>query len=215
MIAWVYERARRAPGLAELLVATCSDEVALYCREQKIPVRMTSAAHRSGTDRLVELIPREPADIYVNIQGDEPMILPEHIELLLKPFREAPATQVTTLRVAMDEQDACDPNNVKVVTDSHGMALYFSRAQVPFDRERTGRVQYYKHLGLYAYAAAALEKFGQLPPSNLEKIERLEQLRFLENGIPITVRETLQDTIGVDTEEDLHKVEEYFASRDG
>jgi 3-deoxy-manno-octulosonate cytidylyltransferase (CMP-KDO synthetase) len=138
------------------------------------------------------------------------MITPEHIELLLRPFREDSGTEVSTLKVAMDPASARNPNNVKVVTDARDRALYFSRALIPHDRDGSGRVQYYKHLGLYAYTRAALEKFHNLPPSNLEQLEKLEQLRFLENAIPIAVMETPQDTIGVDTEADLKRVEEYF-----
>src|SRR5207245_11427039 len=111
-------------------------------------------------------------------------------------------TQVSTLKVAIGSDDAPNPNTVKVVTDFGGRALYFSRAPIPHDRDASGRARYYKHLGLYAYTADALEKFHRLPPSELELTEKLEQLRFLENGIPVTVIETSQDTIGVDTEED-------------
>jgi 3-deoxy-manno-octulosonate cytidylyltransferase (CMP-KDO synthetase) len=153
---------------------------------------------------------REPAELYVNIQGDEPMITPDHLERLLRPFRETPETQVSTLKVAIDAESARDPNNVKVVTDAAGRALYFSRAQIPHDRDGRGRAQYFKHLGIYAFTAAALGKFHGLPPSLLEQLEKLEQLRFLENGIAIAVVETPHDTIGVDTEEDLHRVEAYF-----
>jgi 3-deoxy-manno-octulosonate cytidylyltransferase (CMP-KDO synthetase) len=112
--------------------------------------------------------------------------------------------------VRISPEEARNPNNVKVVTDSKGRALYFSRALIPHDRDGTGRVQYYKHLGLYAYTAQALGRFSQLPPSQLEQLEKLEQLRLLENDIPIAVVETTLDTVGVDTEEDLRKVEEYF-----
>jgi len=210
MIAWVYERARRAACLHQLLVATDSVEIFDYCRKSNIPAQMTSAAHRSGTDRIVEVMSREPADIYVNIQGDEPMVTAEHIELMLKPFRENPDTEVSTLKVAIEPEEARSPNNVKVVTDARGRALYFSRALIPHDRDGAGVVQYYKHLGFYAYTAAALERFASLPPSSLEQLEKLEQLRFLENGVSLTVVETADDTIGVDTEEDLKKVEEYF-----
>jgi 3-deoxy-manno-octulosonate cytidylyltransferase (CMP-KDO synthetase) len=210
MIAWVYWRARQAQGLDRLLVATDSAEIAAYCRASEIPVEMTSPTHRSGTDRVVEVMAREPADIYVNIQGDEPMVTAEHIELLRRPFREVPDTRVSTLKVAISAEQAANPNNVKVVTDVRGRALYFSRALIPHDREGSGRVRYYKHLGLYAYAAEALRQFHALRPSQLEQHERLEQLRLLENGIPITVVETAQDTIGVDTQEDLQEVEEYF-----
>ncbi len=213
MIVWVYEGARRAACLERLVVATDSPEIVAACHEHSIPVMMTSSSHRSGTDRAWEVMTREPAEIVVNIQGDEPMITADHVNLLLRPFQEAAETQVSTLKVAIDAVSARDPSNVKVVTDPAGRALYFSRAQIPHDRDGAGRVQYYKHLGIYAFRAAALEKFHRLPPSPLEQLERLEQLRFLENAIPITVMETLQDTTGVDTEEDLRKVEEYFLGK--
>lgn len=210
MIAWVYHRARRAPSLDHVLVATDSDEILNYCREAAIPAQMTSTAHRSGTDRIVEVMGREPADFYVNIQGDEPMVTPEHIELMLRPFRELPDVQVSTLKVAISAEEARNTNNVKVVTDLAGRALYFSRSLIPHDRDGLGQVQYYKHMGLYAYSAAALAKFQMLAPSALEHREKLEQLRFLENGVPIHVVETREDTIGVDTEEDLKRVEDLF-----
>ena len=210
MIAWVYENARQASCLDHLLVATDSPEVEAYCREQGIPAMMTSREHRSGTDRLAEVMVKEAAAIYVNIQGDEPMITPGHLERLLRPFQETPTTQVSTLKVAIDAETALDRNVVKVVTDLAGRALYFSRAPIPFDRDGSGQAQYFKHQGFYAYTAAALTAFHHLPPTPLEKLEKLEQLRFLENGIEIAVAETLDDTIGVDTEEDLSRVEEHF-----
>ena len=218
MLAWVYDRARQAPGLDALAVATDSEEILEVCRLHNIPAAMTSIEHRSGTDRVFEVMSRalmsgSPDDVYVNIQGDEPMITPGHLEQLLGPFRSSEPdleTQVSTLKVAIGSDDARNPNNVKVVTDFRGRALYFSRAPVPHERDGSGRARYYKHLGVYAYTADALEKFHRLPPSELELTEKLEQLRFLENGIPITVVETSQDTIGVDTEEDFRKVEEYF-----
>jgi 3-deoxy-manno-octulosonate cytidylyltransferase (CMP-KDO synthetase) len=210
MIAWVYEHARQAACLDHLLVATDAPEIQSYCRAQGIPAMMTSRAHRSGTDRMAEVMAREPAEIYVNIQGDEPMITPGHLELLLQPFGAAPTAQVSTLKVAIDTETALDPNVVKVITDRAGRALYFSRARIPYDRDGSKQVQYYKHQGFYAFSAAALNQFHHLPPSPLEKLEKLEQLRFLENGIGIAVVETPHDTIGVDTEEDLRGVEEYF-----
>jgi len=210
MIAWVYEKARDAACLDHLLVATDAPEIESYCRDHGIPVMMTSRQHRSGTDRMAEVMANEPAAIYVNIQGDEPMITPGHVERLLQPFDEAPGTQVSTLKVAIDAETALDPNVVKVVTDPTGRAIYFSRARIPFDRDSSGQVQYFKHQGFYAFSAAALEAFHRLSPSPLEKLEKLEQLRFLENGIGIAVEETPHDTIGVDTEEDLSKVVEYF-----
>jgi 3-deoxy-manno-octulosonate cytidylyltransferase (CMP-KDO synthetase) len=128
----------------------------------------------------------------------------------LRPFSEAPETQVTTLRVPATHGEAAAPNAVKVVSDAKGRALYFSRATIPYLRDGPASGQHYKHLGFYAYTDGALEMFSRWPPSRLEELERLEQLRFLENGIPITVVETSQDTIGVDTEEDLKRVEAYF-----
>jgi 3-deoxy-manno-octulosonate cytidylyltransferase (CMP-KDO synthetase) len=209
MIAWVYENARAARCLDHLLVATDSSEIESYCHKSGIPVLMTSREHKSGTDRLAEVMAKEPAEIYVNIQGDEPMISADHLERLLGPFEES-STQVSTLKVAIDAETALDPNVVKVVTDLSGRALYFSRARIPFDRDASGQVQYYKHQGFYAFRAEALKKFHQLAPTPLEKLEKLEQLRFLENGIEIIVAETQHDTIGVDTEEDLLRVQEHF-----
>ena len=210
MIAWVYRRARETPCLDRLLVATDAEEIAAYCRSANIPVAMTSPAHRSGTDRALEVMARDPADICVNIQGDEPMVTAAHLDLLVRPFAEAPETQVTTLMVPITLDEARDPNVVKIVRDSRGHALYFSRAAIPYDRDGSGGAPYYKHLGFYAYTAAALERYARLPPSRLELVEKLEQLRFLENGISITVSEAAEDTIGVDTDADLRKVEEYF-----
>jgi 3-deoxy-manno-octulosonate cytidylyltransferase (CMP-KDO synthetase) len=214
MIIWVYQRARQARVLNDLLVATDAEEIYRCCTDNHIPVVMTAAEHRSGTDRLVEVMRRRPAEIYVNIQGDEPMITAEHIELLLRPFRDRPGTEVSTLKVPLPLEQARHPSNVKVVTDLAGRALYFSRAVIPHERGGSGQACYYKHLGLYAYTAAALTQFQALAPSPLEQLEQLEQLRFLENGIAIVVMETAQDTVGVDTEEDLQKVEEYFRRLD-
>jgi 3-deoxy-manno-octulosonate cytidylyltransferase (CMP-KDO synthetase) len=214
MIAWVYRRAKQSGSLDRLLVATDSEEIRECCARYSIPSLMTAGAHRSGTDRLMEVMMREPGEIYVNIQGDEPMISAAHIELLLAPFRSHTETQVTTLKVAVPLEEAKNPNNVKVVTaagaDGIERALYFSRALIPFDRDGAGRIRYFKHLGLYAYRRDALESFARLGPSTLECAERLEQLRFLENGIPIVVAETPEDSIGVDEEADIVKVEELF-----
>lgn len=212
MLEWVYRRANQCRGFSRLLVATDSEEVGAHCRQLAIPVMMTSAEHRSGTERIIEVMSREPGEIYVNIQGDEPMVSAEHIDRMLSPFQERAGTQVSTLKVAISAREAQDPNNVKVVTDSENRALYFSRSVIPYDRAGSGGVHYYKHLGLYAYSRAALEAFSRLPVSQLEVDEGLEQLRFLENGIPIAVVET-RHTVGVDTEEDLKKVEEYFRER--
>jgi 3-deoxy-manno-octulosonate cytidylyltransferase (CMP-KDO synthetase) len=146
------------------------------------------------------------ADIYVNIQGDEPTLTPEFFLPLLRLF-DRPEVEVATLAVPCPPEEVDDPNAVKVVAAPNGRALYFSRAAIPFDRDRMGFSGYRKHLGIYAYRKAALERFAALPPSPLERIERLEQLRLLENGIALYVADAPGDTIGVDTEEDLARAE--------
>jgi 3-deoxy-manno-octulosonate cytidylyltransferase (CMP-KDO synthetase) len=204
LIGVVYEAVRSSPLLADTIVATDSEEIMQACRAHGWKAQMTSPAHRSGTERVHEVSGREAAEIYINVQGDEPLTRPEHIETLLRVM-ENPAAQVGTLMTPAAELDIPNPNAVKVVTDLSGRALYFSRATIPFDRDHT-RPPYSKHLGLYAYRKPALDRFVTLPESSLEKTERLEQLRFLENGIPIFVGETPHDSVGVDTEEDLQRV---------
>jgi 3-deoxy-manno-octulosonate cytidylyltransferase (CMP-KDO synthetase) len=222
MIGWVYRGARESTALDRLIVATDSDSILSYCKTEGYDAVMTSSHHSSGSDRLVEVMEREAADgcaadIYVNIQGDEPMVTAAHIDLLISGLQAFPsstsAVPVSTLKVPISPEAAADPNAVKVVTDRSGWALYFSRAPIPYRRDASREATYYKHLGFYAYTAAALRRFQTLAPSALEKTEGLEQLRFLENGIPMMVIETNQDTIGVDTEEDLRRVEEYFRER--
>lgn len=211
LIGVVYEAVRSSPLLAEVIVATDSEEIAAVCRQHGWKTQMTSAAHRSGTERVHEIAGRESADVYINVQGDEPLTRAEHIATLLQVMQN-PAVPVGTLMTTAPAVDIPNPNAVKVVTDLNGRALYFSRATIPFDRDSTDP-RYFKHLGLYAYRKAALDKFVTLPESSLEKSERLEQLRFLENGIPISVGETPYDSVGVDTEEDLQRVIEILQKR--
>lgn len=214
MLSHVFARAGRCGLLDDLVVATDSKEVYDYCVGNRMKVRMTSSCHASGTDRIHEVMPSLPADIYVNIQGDEPMIRPAHLETLLQPFLKDAAVQVSTLKTPITADEAHNPNCVKVVTDVSGRALYFSRHAIPYNRDQAADTAYFKHLGIYAYTRSALDRFHRLPPSRLEQTERLEQLRFLEHGIPIQVAETPYDTIGVDTEEDLLRVEQYFRNLD-
>lgn len=210
MICHVYRRAWQSDLLADLLVATDSEEVAAVCRAHGIPALMTSPEHPSGTDRVWEVSRGRAADVYVNIQGDEPLITPGHIRAVIDPFQQRPATQVATLKSRATPEEAVNPNVCKVVTDATGNALYFSRNPIPYDRDRTGAVGYWKHVGLYAFRRNALEVFHRFPPSALETAERLEQLRLLENGIPIYVAESPEPIINVDTEEDLLAVEAYL-----
>ena len=211
LIGIVYEAVRSSPLLAKVLVATDSEEIMNACRCHGWDAQMTSTSHRSGTERVHEVSNRESADVYINVQGDEPLTRPEQIATLLQVM-ENPRAQVGTIMTPAAPVDIPNPNAVKVVTDLDGRALYFSRATIPFDRDGTGP-RYFKHLGFYAYRKPALDRFVALPESSLEKSERLEQLRFLENGISIYVGETPHDSIGVDTEEDLQRVIEILSKR--
>jgi len=206
LLAWVVEAARACPQLNQILVATDSEEVADLCRKLNVGVALTAPELPSGTDRVHAVAQRYDADIYVNIQGDEPLLRPEHIAALLRPFAHA-HVDVSTLKVRCTPENIANPNAVKVVTAADGRALYFSRATIPYDRDSTSP-PYWKHIGLYAYRKAALNLFPTLPASGLERTERLEQLRFLENGLSLYVEPTDYDTIGVDTEADLRLVEQ-------
>jgi len=211
MVGRVYEVVRSSPLLTDVIIATDSEEVMRECERYGWKAQMTSSAHRSGTERVHEISNSVAADIYLNVQGDEPLTRPGHIASLLDVMKDQ-AVQVGTLKTPAPEADINNPNAVKVVTDSTGKALYFSRATIPLDRDHSNP-SYFKHLGLYAYRKSALDRFVALPESSLERSERLEQLRFLENGIPIYVGETPFDTVGVDTEEDLQRVEEILRER--
>ena len=206
MVEWVWRAAVASGKMNKVVVATDSEEVGLFCAGAGIPFAMTSPECASGSDRVYEVSRQIDADIYVNIQGDEPLLTPKHFASLLALFNR-PEVQVTTISVPCPAADIANPNAVKVVAAADGRALYFSRSAIPCDRDKVGFSAYRKHLGLYAYRKAALEAFARLAPSPLEQIERLEQLRLLENGIAIHVAQAEVDTIGVDTEEDLQRVE--------
>jgi 3-deoxy-manno-octulosonate cytidylyltransferase (CMP-KDO synthetase) len=210
LIGWVYDAVHSSSLLADVIIATDSDEIMEACQRNGWKARMTSAAHRSGTERVHEISQSVAADVYLNVQGDEPMTRAEHIIGLIEVMQD-PAVQVGTLMTSAAPADIGNPAAVKVVTDSSRRALYFSRATIPHDRDGA-RPKYFKHLGFYAYRKPALDRFVGLPESSLERSERLEQLRFLENGIPIHVAETSYDTVGVDTEEDVRRVEEFLRS---
>ena len=211
LVGWVYEAVRLSPLIFDVIIATDSDEILEACRKYGWKAQMTSAAHRSGTERVHEVSNSIAADVYLNVQGDEPLVRPEQIEALLQVIDD-PEVQVGTVKTPCPMEDVNNPNAVKVVTAPDARALYFSRATIPFDRDGTGP-RYFKHLGLYAYRKSALDWFVSHPESALEKSERLEQLRFLENGIPIYVGETRYDSVGVDTEEDLQRVKEIALKR--
>jgi 3-deoxy-manno-octulosonate cytidylyltransferase (CMP-KDO synthetase) len=210
MVGRVYEAVRSSALLADVVIATDSEEIMAECQKHGWKALMTSADHRSGTERVHEISNLLAADIYLNVQGDEPLSRPEHVSSLLDVMKH-PDVLVGTLKTPAPQGDVNNPNAVKVVTDANGKALYFSRATIPHDRDHTSP-RYFKHLGFYAYRKSALDRFVTLPESSLERGERLEQLRFLENGVQIYVGETPFDTVGVDTEEDLQRVEEILRS---
>jgi 3-deoxy-manno-octulosonate cytidylyltransferase (CMP-KDO synthetase) len=215
LLAWVVDAARACSQLDGVLVAADSDEIVALCRSLGVPVQLTSPDLASGTDRLHAVALLHDADIYVNIQGDEPLLRPEHIAALLRPFaQQTTGVDVTTVKVRCTPENIANPNAVKVVTAADGRALYFSRATIPYHRDASDSApDYWKHIGLYAYRKSALLRFPTLPASQLERTERLEQLRFLENGLSIYVEPTDFDTIGVDTEADLTLVEQILRER--
>lgn len=227
MLAWVYNSAANARVFDRLLVATDSDEVADVCRSRGWECRMTSADLLSGTDRVHAVAQQLAGEtregesgadgdvIFVNIQGDEPLLRPEHFHALLRPFARGQEVEVTTVMTPCPAEGVQNPNVVKVVVDRTGKALYFSRAPIPWNRDARDGVQYWKHLGLYAYRQRVLERFPKLPTSELEVAERLEQLRLLENGIAIYAEPVEFDTIGVDTEDDLEAAAELLGRRKG
>ena len=211
LITHVYDAVRRCPQLDDVIIATDSDEVLRACEQHGFHALQTSAECRNGTERVYEIAKSWAADLYVNVQGDELLVRPDHIAALLGLMKDS-RVQVGTLKVRAAPDDSENPNAVKVTTDNAGNALYFSRATIPYDRDGIGAV-YFKHLGMYVYRKAALERYARFPESPLEQSERLEQLRFLENGIPIQVAETPFDTIRVDAEEDLRKAQEILQNR--
>src|SRR5205823_86 len=209
MAACVYRAVRQSPLLDDVIIATDSQEILDACSQHSCNARMTLDKHRSGTDSEHEISQSVTDDVYINVQGDEPMIRAEHIETLVRLMEEQ-SIPVGTLKTPASAEDIANPNAVKVVADLSGRALYFSRSTIPYDRDAS-HPKYFKHLGIYAYRKTALDQFMTLPESSLERAERLEQLRFLENDIPLYVAETQYDSIGVDTEEDFVRVQKLLS----
>ena len=208
LIQWVYENARKSPLLDDVLVATDDERVMEVVKTFGGTAVMTSEGHISGTDRIWEAVKAKDVDIVVNIQGDEPLIQPESIDNLVKPLLEHDDILITTLAFEAEDSDQFnDPNIVKVVLDEEGYALLFSRAPVPFDRDRLNPIKWHKHQGIYAYRKHFLEWFAAAPAGILERIEKLEQLRVLEKGFEIKVILAEQDSFGVDVPGDVDEVE--------
>ena len=214
MIRRVYERARQASRLAELVVATDDERIADVIRSIGGKALMTSPDHPSGTDRVAEAAAAIEADVVVNIQGDEPFISGKAIDQAVEPFLERDDLRMSTLMRAIESEEMLrDPNVVKVVVDGEGFALYFSRSPIPFAR-RGERFQAWEHIGLYAYRKDFLLAFARLAPTELEYTEGLEQLRALEHGYRIlAVATTHHVGVSVDTPADLAKAETYLAQQ--
>jgi 3-deoxy-manno-octulosonate cytidylyltransferase (CMP-KDO synthetase) len=209
MIQHVWERARKSEYLAEIVIATDDERIAAAARGFGAQVRMTRPDHLTGTDRVAEVAAESPHDVVVNIQGDEPLIDAGAIDTAILALLDDPGCALATLkRRITSTEEIQNPNVVKVVTGHEGYALYFSRSPIPFNRG--GKVAYWKHIGLYVYRRRLLLEYSLLTQGVLESAERLEQLRALENGVPIRVAETEYDTIGVDTPADLAAVERLF-----
>lgn len=202
--------------LSDVLVATDDDRIANAVYKFGGRVRMTRADHPSGTDRLAEIASSEDAALYVNIQGDEPLIDPEAIDAAILTVHGDEAVDMGTLqKQIVDPADILNTNIVKVVTNLLGDAIYFSRCPIPYERDgRTGAPIYFKHIGLYVYRREFLLRYPDLTVGPLEQAERLEQLRALENGYRIRVAATDYESLGVDTPEDLERVNQLFMVSD-
>jgi 3-deoxy-manno-octulosonate cytidylyltransferase (CMP-KDO synthetase) len=203
----VYTRARKCPELQEVVIATDDERIVAAARALDVPVVMTRKDHQSGSDRVHEAAGRMgigPDGVVLNIQGDEPLLGPDMLSALVRPFAD-PQTAVTTLVHPMDADSAQNPDRVKAAFAPDGRALYFSRAPIPHARESKDS-SYFCHIGLYGFRKSVLDRFVSLPPGRLEQIEKLEQLRLLENAIAIHVEITQRRSLSVDRPEDLEKI---------
>lgn len=211
MIQRVYEQAQKSPVVTGVWVATDDDRIVTAVNAFGGNAVMTSDTCRSGTDRVAEtanILKLAHDDIVINIQGDQPVFDPRSLEDLIAPFEKDPAVEMTTLAFKIQNpREITDPKDVKVVFDSRGRALYFSRAQIPFPRDGETQTDYYKHLGFYAYKKSFLDRFVTLPTGRCEAVEKLEQLRALEHGFSIHVALTAFDSPEIDLPEDVQRVE--------
>jgi len=214
MIQHVWERARQATRITKVVVATEDERILKAVQGFGGEAVMTRADHRTGTDRIAEVAVGAHADIFLNVQGDEPLVTPSAIDELAEAIATDDEVQLATLAVPMkNPKDIMDPNIVKVVLDFNSDALYFSRAPIPWVRDTANAVHamHLKHLGLYAYRREALIDYQTLPPGDLERVEQLEQLRWLENGYKMRVAETEHDSVSVDVPDDVARVEKLIS----
>ncbi len=210
MIQRVYERARMAERADRVIVATDDERILKAVEAFGGEARMTRPDHRTGTERVAEVAAHVEGDVFVNVQGDEPLLDPVAIDVAVNALLEEPAASIATVATPIKTPaDIMDPNIVKTVLDFDGNALYFSRAPIPWVRDTAGKVlaRHLKHLGLYAFQRDALLEYPTLPQGDLERVEQLEQLRWLENGWKIRVAEVEHDAVSVDVPEDVARVE--------
>lgn len=223
VIQHVYENALRAKEINRVIVATDHDEIYRAVEAFGGEAQMTSPQCPSGSDRVAAVAKKLDCDIIVNVQGDEPLLKSDMIDMTVNLLKNSDAHMGTLAKKIENKEEIMDPNTVKVVFDQKGNALYFSRSPIPFYRDIFpanknfpdsifSLITMYKHIGIYSYRRDALLQLTNLPPSRLEKAEKLEQLRALENGLTIKVAVTGSDTIGVDTPEDLERVKKWLST---
>lgn len=215
----VYERVLQSQLISSVVIATEDERVREALQPYHANVVMTRADHPSGTDRVAEVVATLDADIVVNVQGDEPLIDPRLIDAAIQPLLDDPEVTMATARRRIQDQEILeDPNVVKVVCDKRGRALYFSRWPVPYVRGQSPDASlgcHWEHIGLYVYRKDFLLAYAKIAPTPLEEAEKLEQLRALENGYPIAVVETEYASLGVDTPEDLQRVQQLLQEEQG
>lgn len=215
MVQHVYERAKQSQTTQRVIVATDDERIMEAVKGFGGEVRMTRTDHRTGTERIAEVAAHERGDVFINVQGDEPLIDPVAIDTAVAALLEEPTAQIATVATPIRHAgDIMDPNVVKTVLDFDSNGLYFSRAPIPWVRDTRQKihVKYWKHLGLYAFQRDALLEYPTLPQGELEKIEQLEQLRWLENGWRIRVAEVEHDAVSVDVPEDVARVEKLLSA---
>ncbi len=211
LIQWVFEGCKGSNTVSDIFIATDNDEIKKVAESFGAAVVMTSEHHRSGTDRIAEackIVGCRDDDLIINVQGDEPMVTGELVDILVTDLMENPEADMTTLAYpSTNIEEFKDPNIVKIVVNKEFYALYFSRSPIPFTRDTDGgKIMFWKHMGFYGYRYKFLKTFVKLPPGKLENAEKLEQLRALENGFSIHVKEAPFDTLSIDTEKDMDKI---------
>lgn len=216
MIQRVYERAKLSKLAGHVIVATDDERIVKAVEAFGGEARPTRSEHRTGTERVAEVAAHSAGQVFVNVQGDEPLLNPEVVDAAISALLEEPAAQVATVATPIKvPAHIMDPNVVKAVLDFDDNALYFSRAPIPWVRDTASKmeVRHLKHLGLYVFQREALLEYPTLPQGTLEKIEQLEQLRWMENGYKIRVAEVEHDSVSVDVPEDVEKVEKLLAKQ--